>query len=202
MAVRPVHEQDVEALARTLARAFHDDPVTQWVYAGEPTRPVWSQRFFAWQLRRLMPQDVSWTLADGDGAPPAGAALWALPGQWRESGRETLSLLRLTLRGVLPHLPRVLRGLGQVEVRHPDQRHLYLAVLGVDPDRQGQGVGSRLIRPGLDVCDREGLPAYLETGKEANLAFYGRHGFHVVDRIVLPKGPPVWFLWREPAQGS
>src|SRR3954449_8341679 len=142
MAVRLVQQDDVEALARTLARAFADDPVTQWVYAGETKRPLWSERFFAWQLRRLMVQDVSWTTEDG-----AGAALWALPGQWRESGRETLTLLRLTLRGVLPRLPRVLRGLGQVEIRHPSERHLYLAVLGVDPDRQGHGLGSQLIRP-------------------------------------------------------
>jgi GNAT superfamily N-acetyltransferase len=194
MAVRPARDGDVDRLAVVLARAFHDDPVTRWVYASERRRPFWATRFFAWQLRRLIPQDVTWTTTDGD----AGAALWALPGRWREDARDTLSLLRLTLPGVLPRMPRILRGLGQVEVRHPVERHLYLAVLGVDPDRQGTGVGSRLIRPGLDLCDRERLPAYLETGKEANLAFYGRHGFHVLDRLELPKGPPVWFLWREP----
>jgi GNAT superfamily N-acetyltransferase len=194
MAVRPARDGDVDRLAVVLARAFQDDPVTRWVYASERRRPFWATRFFAWQLRRLIPQDVTWTTADGD----AGAALWALPGRWREDARDTLSLLRLTLPGVLPRLPWILRGLGQVEVRHPVERHLYLAVLGVDPDQQGTGVGSRLIRPGLDLCDRERLPAYLETGKEANLAFYGRHGFHVLDRLELPKGPPVWFLWREP----
>jgi GNAT superfamily N-acetyltransferase len=198
MAVRPVGPDDVDVLAQALTRAFVDDPVTRWVYGGEPSTVRWSRRFFAWELRRLMPQDVSWTTADGAG----GAALWALPDQWRETARETLGLVRLTFRGVLPRLPRILRGLGQVEVRHPSQRHLYLAVLGVDPERQGQGVGSQLIRGGLDLCDREGLPAYLETGKESNLAFYGRHGFQVVDRLELPKGPPVWFLWREPAPAA
>jgi GNAT superfamily N-acetyltransferase len=195
VAVRPVADQDVDGLAVVLARAFHDDPVTQWVYAGERRRPTWSGRFFRWQLQRLRDQDVSWTTDDGLG----GAALWALPGRWREDAKDTLKLLRLTLPGVVPRLGRVLQGLGQVEVRHPAERHLYLAVLGVDPGRQGQGTGSELIRPGLDLCDRERLPAYLETGKERNLAFYGRHGFTVVDRIDLPKGPPVWFLWREPA---
>jgi GNAT superfamily N-acetyltransferase len=194
MELRPVRDDDVVPLAAALARAFDDDPVTQWVYAGERRRPKWAGRFFRWQLERLAPQDASWTTATRDGA-----ALWALPDRWREDGRETLTLLRQTLPGVLPRLPRVLRGLGQVEARHPEQRHLYLAVLGVDPPRQGTGVGSRLIRPGLELCDREGLPAYLETGRERNLAFYARHGFRVLDELQLPKGPPVWFLWREPA---
>jgi GNAT superfamily N-acetyltransferase len=193
MAVRPARDEDVKPLAAMLTRAFHDDPVTCWVYATEHRRSHWSQRFFRWQVERLLDQDVTWTTDDR-----AGVALWALPDQWREDTRETLNLFRLTLLGVLPRLPRVLAGLAQVESRHPTERHFYLGVLGVDPSRQGEGVGSELIRPGLDLCDAERLPAYLETGKERNLAFYGRHGFEVVDRLDLPKGPPVWFLWREP----
>ena len=45
------------------------------------------------------------------------------------------------------------------------------------PGRQGAGSARRCWRPGLDLCDREGLPAYLETATERNLAFYARHGF-------------------------
>ena len=191
MDVRPVRADDVAPLAATLARAFDDDPVTRWVYANGARRPHWAERFFRWQLHRLAPQDVSWTTDDH-----RGGALWALPGRWREDTGDTFALFRATLLGVLPRLPRVLRSLGQVEQRHPKGRHLYLAVLGVDPAHQGEGVGSALIRPGLELCDREGLPAYLETGKERNLAFYGRHGFRVTGELTLPKGPPVWFLWR------
>jgi GNAT superfamily N-acetyltransferase len=193
MVVRQAHAQDVEPLAEMLARSFHDDPVTAWVYAREQRRPHWARRFFRWQVRRLLEQDVTWTTDDR-----AGAALWALPGRWREETRDALALLRVTLPGVLPRLPRVVVGLSQVEARHPAGQHLYLAVLGVDPARQGTGLGSRVIQPGLDLCDQERLPAYLETGKQRNLAFYGRHGFEIVDRLDLPKGPPVWFLWREP----
>ena len=93
----------------------------------------------------------------------------------------------------------MLRGLDSVEKAHPRERHLYLAVLGVEPSRQGEGLGSRLIRPGLELCDREGIPAYLETAKERNIGFYSRHGFRVTDELRLPKGPPVWLMWRDPA---
>jgi GNAT superfamily N-acetyltransferase len=194
MAVRPARHEDVAPLAAALARAFDDDPVTAWVSANAGTRSRWSTRFFAWQLERLLPQDVTWTTDAQEGA-----AIWALPGRWREGPMDMVRLLRATLVGIVPHLPRVLRGLGQVEARHPDNRHFYLAVLGVDPARQGDGVGSALIRPGLDLCDAEGIPAYLETGKERNVAFYARHGFRVTEEVHLPKGPPVWLMWRDPA---
>jgi len=94
--------------------------------------------------------------------------------------------------------PLVCWGLATVERHHPHDRHLYLAVLGVDPGAQGSGVGSSLLAPGLELCDREGLAAYLETGKERNLAFYGRHGFEVTGQLTLPRGPTVWLMRREP----
>jgi predicted N-acetyltransferase YhbS len=89
-------------------------------------------------------------------------------------------------------------GLTKVERRHPDDRHLYLSVLGVEPSRQGGGIGSQLLAPGLELCDRDGVAAYLETGKERNIAFYSRHGFEVTGQLKLPAGPPVWFMRREP----
>jgi hypothetical protein len=50
----------------------------------------------------------------------------------------------------------------------------------------------------LDVCDADGLPAYLETQKESNVPFYRRHGFEVVGTKQLPVGAPnIWLMWRE-----
>jgi hypothetical protein len=50
----------------------------------------------------------------------------------------------------------------------------------------------------LDDCDRNEVGAYLESSKESNLAFYGRHGFRVTDELTLPDGPVIWSMWRDP----
>ncbi len=43
-----------------------------------------------------------------------------------------------------------------------EQRVLPLALVGgVDPDRQGAGYGTAMLRPMLERADREGFPAYL-----------------------------------------
>jgi GNAT superfamily N-acetyltransferase len=188
--VERVSEADVTRLATVLARSFLDDPVTCWAYDREATRFQRSERFFELRLRTLIKQEVSYTTLDREGA-----ALWALPGKWMVPLGETLKLMV----GVGPRrLPLVGRGLAMVERRHPKERHFYLAVLGTDPDHQGRGIGSALLRPVLDICDSDRIPAYLETGKERNLAFYGRHGFEVTERLELPKGPPIWLMWRNP----
>jgi ribosomal protein S18 acetylase RimI-like enzyme len=79
------------------------------------------------------------------------------------------------------------------------KRHRYLMVLGVEPKRQGQGVGGALLQPGLELADRERVPCYLETAKEINVRFYEKHGFEVRRKIDLPRGgPPMWTMLREP----
>jgi hypothetical protein len=52
--------------------------------------------------------------------------------------------------------------------------------------------------PALELCDRDGVPAYLEASKEDNVPFYARHGFRVTREIKLPRGPIMYAMWREP----
>ena len=66
---------------------------------------------------------------------------------------------------------------------HPRKPHWYLAVLGTDPSAQRSGIGAALIAPTLRRCDDEGLPAFLESSKEANLPFYQRHGGRSTQQI-------------------
>jgi hypothetical protein len=48
------------------------------------------------------------------------------------------------------------------------------------------------------TADAEGMPAYLESSNERNLALYARHGFEVASEVAIPGGPRIWPMWREP----
>lgn len=63
----------------------------------------------------------------------------------------------------------------------PDMAHLL--VIGVRPDAQRQGVGTRLLRECVAHCQRAGLPALTLEVRPSNaqaIAFYQRHGFRQV----------------------
>lgn len=187
--VRPVTSADIPALAGAIARAFADDPVTLYAHPSARTRPRRLRFFFTGRLRSLVGEELSWC---DEGC--TGAALWAPPDRWKAPLREDVRLLRLANRRSVS----LLRGMRRIEQAHPGGPHLYLSVLGVEPSSQGRGLGSRLLGPGLERCDREGIGAYLESSKEENLAFYGRHGFRVTGEVGFPGGPPLWLMWRDP----
>ena len=71
-------------------------------------------------------------------------------------------------------------------------------MLGTEPSAQGRGIGSALMAPMIERCEAEGLPAYLESSKESNLAFYHRQGFEVTREFPVHggRGPSMWFMWR------
>jgi GNAT superfamily N-acetyltransferase len=192
--VRRATHRDVPALAKTLSRAFLDDPVSVWACPPQKLRPVTLEGVFATRLRQTLPHGEVWTVSG-----TLGAALWAPPALWKTTSRQDAALARPLLRPrLLPRLPMVVAGLLSIERKHPHEPHWYLSVLGTDPEAQGRGVGSALLRPVLEQCDADGVSAYLESSKERNLDFYARHGFRVTERLTLPRGPSIWAMWREP----
>jgi len=192
VSVRPALADDFRPLAAVLARAFYDDPVTAWFYPDAARRMRHARRFFGIRLRQLADQKLIYTNDE-----LTGAALWTLPGRWREDLRQSLMLLPM-LPVLLPRIVRSTAAVREIERRHPIVPHFYLSVLGTEPQQQGGGIGSALLGPVLQRCDSDVVGAYLECSKEGNVEFYVRHGFTVTERIELPDGPPLWLMWREP----
>jgi GNAT superfamily N-acetyltransferase len=194
VSIRQAGRRDIRQAAATLGRAFADDPVMLWMMPdGERI-----QRLFEALLQHLHVRNGSTELAESDGRV-TGVAVWDPPG-YRPSplqvGRFAVSVIRAM--GKRATYGQALEE--TFERFRPKQPHWYLAHLGTDPDAQGTGVGTRLLRSRLDRCDARGEPAYLESSKHANVPFYERFGFVVREEVTLPRnGPTCWTMWRDPA---
>ena len=189
-AVRDASPSESERLVSALVLAFGSDPVMRWLWpAAEAYLRNFPRLVRAFGGRAFGHATAHTSLDHG------GAALWLPPGVGPDA-EQVEELLRETLKE--PVRSGALAVLEQMEEHHTKERHLYLAFIGVDASRQGNGIGSVVIRRGLATCDGEGLYAYLESSNPANVPFYRRHGFEVTAEIRVGSSPVIHPMIRSP----
>jgi GNAT superfamily N-acetyltransferase len=201
-AIEPVRlqEEQLTESGEVLARAFFDDPMMVYLMPDDEQRQEvlpWFMRTAATYAHLFGEVYTTPTRVDGD-------ACWLPPGD------TDLSEERMAEVGFMEAPERLgeqafgrfaslMETLGELHHREAAADHWYLMVLGVDPSRQGQGVGGGLIQPILARADAAGLPCYLETMKTRNVPFYQKHGFKVVVEDDTPDGGlHYWTMLRPP----
>jgi GNAT superfamily N-acetyltransferase len=184
-------------LSATLAEVFYDDPVFGWLLPDKTDRIAALRRFFVIETRHIaLGHRYSTTTAAASGAD--GAALILPPGHWRTPLRVQAVHASGYLRIFRRRLPRALGVLTALERRHPRQPHYYLPYIGVRPHAQGQGLGTALLAPLLQRCDREALPVYLEATSPDNARLYRRLGFTTRETLRPLGSPPIELMIRNP----
>ena len=191
---------DKAALARTLGAAFRGYPLTEWLVGSRPGGRQRRERYFGLLLDDALRRGV--VLRD---AESKAVAIWYPPGVWEIGVGDFLRTLPDWLRIVgVRALPGRLRALSELVKERPTAegtatgRAWVLEVLGVDPDAQRTGRGSRLLEAGLARAREDGAGAFLLTSSEDAIPFYERHGFVVEKAFAVRGGPPMWTLCREP----
>jgi GNAT superfamily N-acetyltransferase len=200
--VRRASRGEVPELAAMLARAFAADPFFAYLAGDAPER---SQRMRdGWRAILRHASDglsATWTTAD-----LAGAAIWIPPGRSASGVLDQLRILpalgRLTGWGRLRAVSAALERLQDRRHQHAPMAHWYLSALGVEPERQGEGIGSALLAPVLAEADATGFACYLETAVGRNVLLYERHGFDVVEELVLPHTDVHGWLMLRPATSA
>ena len=194
-----IQPDQLEEASQMLARAFFDDPIVEYIMPDPARRERHLPWFFRLATRYGHPYGESFTTPHN----VEGAAIWLPPGDNMTSllRMVRLGLLLTPLKFGLPAFMRFMKVTNHLEHLHKRDvppEHWYLFVLGVEPERQGQGVGGTLIQPVLERADRDRLPCYLETSKERNVTFYRKHGFEVVVEGRVGDSPPYWTMKRDP----
>jgi GNAT superfamily N-acetyltransferase len=174
----------------TLVLAFASDPITRWKWLQAQRYITMMKRFIRAFGGAAFEHSTAFCTDDC-----AGVALWLPPGvhpdedEMRELMEHTTSP---AARAAIPPL------LEQMTSYHPDEPHWYLPLIGVDPAYQGQGYGDALMTHALFQCDRDELPAYLESTNPRNISFYRRHGFELLGEIKIGSSPALVPMLRHP----
>jgi GNAT superfamily N-acetyltransferase len=192
--VRPLPREHHADAARIITDALLHDP--GWRAVG-PSRTR-HRRLVAGRYHRVVLK-----VAERYGGPVygafmdgrlAGVAVTFPPGaypppRWNEARYFAAFLLA----GPTP-IARALEASGVQDSGHPDDAHVYLWFLAVDPRHQRGGIGRALLARVYE--DAGGAPVYLDTSNPDNVPYYAGAGFEEIGRGVLPRNTPMWFMRR------
>ena len=193
--------RDHARAGEVLAKAFRGDPLWSAVIPDEETRPAALAGMFT-----ALANAVS--AARGVGETTSGfesVALWLPPGReigFRATLRSGFALPRFVSGLPSQERKRMLAVLAQLDEKRKEsvpESHWYLSAVGVEPDSQGRGLGSALVRSGIAKAERDDAPIYLETETEGNVGYYEGLGFRVIDEIAATGlDLPIWLMIRPP----
>ncbi len=191
--VRTAIPQDLPVIVETAARSLDGEAMLRWSFGQERFEERIRRHFAHYDGENIR---RGWIRLAAEGA---GMAVWIPPG-----AREEHEAIGPAPPGEEADIlgtngDRHASFWGWVGAHEPDEPLCYLSHIGVVPERQGEGLGRALMRDGLAHADREGVPAWLETSKEANVTYYESFGFLTVTDEDAPEGGPhIWFMRRDP----
>jgi GNAT superfamily N-acetyltransferase len=191
-AVRLANPADLPAVIAVLAAALDDTDIARWLVPDQAERTVVYLRYFALVAPWFFDHGSVYVTHDR-----SGTALWArMDGKFEP---DIADYERELARACGPALGRFVQLDLDMHTAHPGRmRHDYLAFLAVAPQRQGQGIGSRLLHAHHRLSDQDRLPAYLEATGRRNAALYTRHGYVECGPFHVGDGPPLYPMLRHP----
>lgn len=191
LAIEPVDRADQPEVIATLVSAFIADPVERWLYPQPSAYLTQFSAFVAAFGGEAFDSQTVWRLDEF-----AAVAMWLPPGAEPDGNAIVAALSGSVSADKHADAFSVLE---QMDAAHPKDPHWYLPWLGVDPARQGAGLGSDLLGQCLDRVDADHDRAFLETPNPRTVPFYERHGFRVISISQAGACPPVTSMLR-PAQ--
>lgn len=175
---------DEPKVGALMALAFATDPFVRWVLPDPHDYVTESLKHAGITTAPAFDRGTVYMIGDA-----YGAAVWIAPNaKFKRKDRANDG-------GA--DIPKELAELVQKSgVYRPTEPHWYLAYIAVDPAHRGKGLGTALMNYSLDICDRDHIPAYLESTNAANLSIYKRHGFELLAEVQVGNSPKRYSMLR------
>jgi len=194
-----LNKSHITPAVKVLTKAFQNYPLFNYYYPDSLTKEKIAHYFLSFAVYSGMRYGEIYATSYNF----EGVAVWIPSDKYPMTLWRLLRLVPLpVLFGFGRHGGNKMRHLGgyldAVHHRLANFKHWYLWTVGVEPQSQGKGYASNLIRPMLTRIDKEGLPCYLETLDERNVPIYEHLGFKVVDESTVPNTSITnWAMLRE-----
>ena len=198
-----LERSQIQRASEIAAKAFEDDPIFSYL---TPEARQLRLKALNWLTKNAL--EYCYLYGHIYTTPDLkGVAAWLPPEQSSFTGIQSLQLILQLRLYLLPFkcgfdkLGRWLSFLKVTEDYHEQdmstQPHWYLALMFVNPDCQGQGVGSTVLKPILNRASEEKLQCYLVTFTEQAVKFYQKNGFEIIRKSQAAKDAPLfWNLKR------
>lgn len=190
LAVTTLAPENAARAFSTIVLSFSADPATRWTWPDPQDYIVNMPRLAQAFGSAAFTHDSAFGI---DGY--SGMALWLPPGVQPDEEAMVDIVQRTAPASIRDEIFGVFE---QMSAFHPVEPHWYLPLIGVDPASQGKGLGGALMRHALDRCDRDGLPAYLESSNPRNITLYQRFGFESLGVIQVGTSPRLVPMLRRP----
>ena len=190
--VRVADVSETDTVLNTLMLAFATDPPVRWLMSTPDEYLAGFKGFAGGMGGPGMAAGTGYLADDG-----AAAALWLPPGVTSDSEAMVAAITPFLTEETGVVVGQVSEAMAHY---HPHEPHWYLAMIGVDPARQGLGLGSAILKETLQRCDADGVMAYLESSNPKNVPLYERFGFEVMGVVQPGDFPPIYPMLR-PARG-
>lgn len=181
MAMRHADHKDKRLVVDILSESFDSNKSVNYVVKQDAQRKDRIRSLMEYSFNVCLDSGEIWISDDN-----LACALLLFSEKKTTTLRSILWDLNLAINAIgLTRIFEVLKRESQIKQNHPKDPFTYLWFIGVDPQAQKRGVGSKLLNEVIDMNRKKERPIYLETSVTNNLAWYKKFGFEIYHKVKL-----------------
>ncbi|HCH23989.1 MAG TPA: N-acetyltransferase [Oceanospirillaceae bacterium] len=187
--------------ANNIRMALADDAFYRTMQGSADNNPALLNAYLDYSMQEAQQHGTLTTSTE----PDQGAAIWTLPTDQEQSqlilqAKKEFLHTHMGPKSLATYLA-IAEFMGLQAGHIINEEAWYLSILGINPSRQGRGLGRQLLAPTLELADQLDRICYLETFTPRNMSFYARLGFIAKHQAYEPTCQRhYWLMVRQPRE--